>query len=225
MVKQCVICSAEFETIYSKAKFCSPKCRNKQQTMRKQREKDANYKQETKQCPVCDDFFLEKKFAKGRQVYCSKTCKFVVVRRSAIERGVFYESINRIKENNKEKYKELEKEYTDKKRFGGNKKHVLERDGYKCTECGKTSGLIIHHIDHSGKSENPNNEIDNLITLCKSCHGRHHASKHKKYEHVELSKEDILKTRAESTSWNETARKLGVHKDNLRKRRKQFGIY
>jgi 5-methylcytosine-specific restriction endonuclease McrA len=38
--------------------------------------------------------------------------------------------------------------------------------------CGKISGLHIHHIDGNGErySETPNHDLDNLITLCRSCH-------------------------------------------------------
>lgn len=57
---------------------------------------------------------------------------------------------------------------------GGNYNAVLERDGNKCRRCGTTEKLQVHHIDKSGKSDNPNNDLSNLITLCKSCHARLH---------------------------------------------------
>jgi hypothetical protein len=62
--------------------------------------------------------------------------------------------------------------------FDGNKTGALERDGYKCRLCGGTKKLIIHHID--GRSyhncDNPNNDLDNLTTLCGACHTIYHAS-------------------------------------------------
>jgi len=47
---------------------------------------------------------------------------------------------------------------------------VLDRDGYSCQMCGlvKTSGLHIHHI--MKKSDGGTDHMDNLITLCPSCH-------------------------------------------------------
>jgi len=56
----------------------------------------------------------------------------------------------------------------------------LERDNWQCQECGINNiqhiilfgkGISIHHKDGLGRnSKNPNNSIDNLITLCLSCH-------------------------------------------------------
>ena len=46
---------------------------------------------------------------------------------------------------------------------------VLERDGHQCRECGKHENLHIHHITY----QNEGSELlDDLITLCGSCHGR-----------------------------------------------------
>ena len=53
------------------------------------------------------------------------------------------------------------------------KEQVRKRDNYTCQECGYTEEqlgytLNIHHIDYNKK----NNSEDNLISLCKSCHGK-----------------------------------------------------
>ena len=43
----------------------------------------------------------------------------------------------------------------------------------KCEKCGKTGKLDIHHID-----ENPNNNnLENLMCLCRSCHMKIHRPK------------------------------------------------
>ena len=48
---------------------------------------------------------------------------------------------------------------------------VLERDGFICQECGKSDCLLdVHHIKPYRISND--NSIDNLITLCRSCHSR-----------------------------------------------------
>jgi 5-methylcytosine-specific restriction endonuclease McrA len=53
---------------------------------------------------------------------------------------------------------------------------TLMRDGYQCTQCSKkNTRLDAHHIifkEHGGKDT-----IQNLITLCKSCHDRIHRGK------------------------------------------------
>jgi len=46
------------------------------------------------------------------------------------------------------------------------RKIAIERDGHKCQECGASEALVVHHID----KDKGNNGIDNLITLCRSCH-------------------------------------------------------
>lgn len=49
---------------------------------------------------------------------------------------------------------------------------VLERDGFRCTKCGCTDNLHVHHIVE--KSKGGSNALDNLITLCKECHAEEH---------------------------------------------------
>lgn len=52
------------------------------------------------------------------------------------------------------------------------KEQVRSRDGYKCQDCSKTQeangqALGVHHIDRVKE----NLQLDNLISLCPSCHG------------------------------------------------------
>ena len=56
------------------------------------------------------------------------------------------------------------------RRFGGIRDYILERDGYKCTECSSETMLIVHHKDWI----RTNNDPSNLITLCSSCHKKEH---------------------------------------------------
>jgi len=60
------------------------------------------------------------------------------------------------------------------KYFGGNYEATIQRDNYHCTICGTSEKLVVHHIDCSGKNDNPNNDLGNLQTLCTSCHTRVH---------------------------------------------------
>ena len=59
-------------------------------------------------------------------------------------------------------------------RFGGQEvvNEILDRDGHKCIICGSNRDLTIHHKDGNGRyTKEPNNDKENLITLCRSCHG------------------------------------------------------
>ena len=70
--------------------------------------------------------------------------------------------------------------------YGGNRHIVLERDGYKCRLCGSAQRLIIHHINEISyhNSDRPDNDPNNLTTLCKPCHTRYHASKNRSRENT-----------------------------------------
>lgn len=40
----------------------------------------------------------------------------------------------------------------------------------ECAWCGATKNLIVHHVD----GNRYNNELTNLVTICRSCHQKHH---------------------------------------------------
>ena len=83
--------------------------------------------------------------------------------------------------------------YHNKKRFGGLRDGILKRDNNICQICGSPEKLNIHHIDGNGyKNKTPHNTIDNLITLCSSCHTKLHHWQRK--NHVLKNSEDIVRT-------------------------------
>jgi len=47
---------------------------------------------------------------------------------------------------------------------------VLERDSWRCQECGSMGGLEVHHIKPRGRLGH--DVMDNLITLCVGCHSK-----------------------------------------------------
>jgi len=56
---------------------------------------------------------------------------------------------------------------------------VYDKYHRKCAYCSEENDLTIHHLDNKGrnyedKGLKPNNDIDNLIVLCRRCHGRIH---------------------------------------------------
>jgi len=68
------------------------------------------------------------------------------------------------------------------RRYGGNYIKTMKRDGFKCTKCGTTKRLQVHHIDKTGMKtvgsyKYSNNNLSNLLTLCHSCHLKLHNPK------------------------------------------------
>ena len=52
---------------------------------------------------------------------------------------------------------------------------VLERDRWRCQHCGRTTNLQVHHIHPRGRLGDDNEQ--NLITLCATCHQEIHLNK------------------------------------------------
>jgi len=60
------------------------------------------------------------------------------------------------------------------------KKSILKRDNYtcQCPDCEHKSNLLdAHHIDYNKKNNNP----ENLITLCRSCHAKTNGKNNRQY--------------------------------------------
>ena len=51
-------------------------------------------------------------------------------------------------------------------------KRVLERDGWRCRKCGSMKDLQIHH--NIKRSQQGNDSLQNLVTLCAYCHMAEH---------------------------------------------------
>ena len=54
-------------------------------------------------------------------------------------------------------------------------RQVLERDGWRCQNCGSMRGLQAHHSKF--RSQAGDDAEHNLITLCQACHGSIHNSR------------------------------------------------
>lgn len=84
----------------------------------------------------------------------------------------------------------ISKEMHNKVNFNGLREKIIERDGFKCVTCKISQqdhlikhncSLLVHHIDGEGRySKNPNNDPNNLQTLCKRCHSKIHGKATKK---------------------------------------------
>ncbi|MEI6596000.1 MAG: HNH endonuclease [Bacteroidota bacterium] len=127
----------------------------------------------------------------NRRGYYSRCCKKCDCARATNSRKIKCSIDPEYRENLKLKTyairKRLRIEYgqcTQFERYGG-KNNVLtlyKRDKKTCQNCGATEKIVIHHIDgkgrHSIKKGVPiNNDINNLIILCPTCHRWAHNGK------------------------------------------------
>jgi hypothetical protein len=105
---------------------------------------------EIKKCAYCGKVIKTNPAALKRRKYCSKEC----TRKGFLKIGYNNSSWSDT-HTTARKINEL----------------ILHKE--KCEKCGKTGKLDIHHID-----ENPNNNnLDNLMCLCRSCHMKTHHPK------------------------------------------------
>jgi predicted nucleic acid-binding Zn ribbon protein len=184
-IKKCPVCGRNFVRKRSlKQKYCSIECRGKARRI-------------YKKCLNCGKFFWAKrKDAKFCSYDCSVTFRRAHMRKcivcgkpiksknkkfcSYICMGIFYSDFYKGDRNPNwrgglEKY-DLEWEI--------NKLIALKRDKFTCQLCGKTScALQVHHIIPLSKAKNREevkrlNSLDNLITLCLSCHNKLHPEKY-----------------------------------------------
>ena len=170
--KECKVCGTIFEYRRASKEYCSIGCRRAVEADVR-RENFVPAKAEKKECELCGILFRPNKYTPG-QPYCSPLCRHRAWRKN---NRVYYSNKRREeRQRNKDTYYRSNRDYKNRTRFGGNKYKVLERDNNQCVDCGKDNprALVIHHIDFSGQTNSPNNEMDNLETLCRSCHIKKH---------------------------------------------------
>lgn len=91
--------------------------------------------------------------------------------------------------------------------FSGKRDAILQRDEFRCKECGEADikNLVVHHIDGNGRgSENPNNEDENLVTLCRKCHAKIHSTItrwSRKFDHCQECGRTDRKHNAKGLCW------------------------
>ena len=70
----------------------------------------------------------------------------------------------------KEKRKNSASKLKSGKKYKEFRQKILERDKYKCVECGSHEKLQVHHIKSVHKYPELVMDENNVITLCASCH-------------------------------------------------------
>jgi 5-methylcytosine-specific restriction endonuclease McrA len=60
----------------------------------------------------------------------------------------------------------------DAKSYRELQRHILDRDGWRCQNCGTPTNLQVHHVTWRSKLGADSEE--NLMALCATCHSQVH---------------------------------------------------
>jgi transcriptional regulator with PAS, ATPase and Fis domain len=174
-----------------------------------------------KNCLICKKEFIPH-IRNPYQIYCSKTCGTKAGHQRAVETGRKALNGKLYRERHPERKKEQDRNYLNNYRYGGNQYKVLERDNYTCTQCGSTkrNSLVVHHMDEVIE----NTSMENLITLCRACHAKHHHAGELNVKFKPISKEDVEKAMESTSNLEDVAKLLGITRATLRKKRKMYGL-
>ena len=79
-------------------------------------------------------------------------------------------------------------EYMHSEEWRQKRLKILKRDGFRCQMCGSGKNLRVHHINYEHLDTDA--ELDDLITLCDTCHRKIHEQDIKKKSPLSLFDED-----------------------------------
>ena len=160
--KKCIICNKTFKSRKITSKYCSNKCKHEGR-------KDSNKKIYIK-CEICGTDIIEYKsqIKNQKHIYCSRKCK-------DIGNGIFYSGENSARWNKDRTMNDriISRHYAEYNQWRLN---VYKRDNYTCQCCGDNKGgnLRAHHIFNYSEHEKLRTDVNNGITLCKTCHKEFH---------------------------------------------------
>jgi len=165
--KECKYCGEGFERWRSKKRmFCSRDCANSWKVGK------TRSKKVTSKCAVCGNKFEH--YEKIVRRYCSRECFGMGHKEWMLTNNPFRGMSH--SEETKRKMMEAKGNFTGERSFNDYTEDwcrvrvdVYRRSGFMCSVCcRKRCRLSAHHIDYNKK----NNDPDNLIALCDSCHSK-----------------------------------------------------
>lgn len=167
--RNCEECGREYDPNSWNQKYCadcSDKVRaryNREYLRQRRRERGARIVGEEYPCSECGNPFVYKASEQHRCPPCQKRAEIDAI----------HEWLAKQPEEKLRKYRQ---HAADNYHFGGNRQAALERDDHECQCCGTEEDLHVHHIDGTGQLPpgERNDALDNLETLCRSCHTKSH---------------------------------------------------
>jgi mannose-6-phosphate isomerase-like protein (cupin superfamily) len=151
----CLVCDKEFKH-YGERVLCSRECSAKYMSMERLGINNPAYRGNLKfvevQCLYCNEPFKYTMAGRHKErlpKFCSRECF------ALSQLGINKETGEPAKYNKQYPYE-----------FKVLRETIKARDHFTCCLCGASESLHVHHIDY----DKNNNDKDNLITLCQTCH-------------------------------------------------------
>lgn len=96
---------------------------------------------------------------------------------------------------------------------------ALIRDNFTCQDCGakiEDRRVSVHHLDENGPHSTtfngkPNNSLDNLITLCPSCHMKRHMVKMRVNPNIQI----MVELRRQKWSYQMIANEFDISRQRV----------
>jgi transposase-like protein len=160
---ECDICGDEFNVKHAEKdarRFCSDECHTKWRKEAYTGENNHNYKQNIEStCEWCEETYTAKPHKEDSTRFCSQEC-MIEWRTDEIMSG---ENHPRWKNND---------DYYRGPNWHQQREEARDRDNNECQHCGSEDQLQVHHIIpfESFDDYREANKLQNLITLCVSCH-------------------------------------------------------
>lgn len=174
ITRNCELCGKSFNpSIYNvregNGRFCSKDCagKSRKKPMIASERKCKSTKIFVTQCVVCSKWFSSRRKKKT----CSKECKSKLISIISSSRNIHGENNPNWRNGSTDEMIKIRtsSEYSEVR------KKVFERDAYTCRKCGKVGNkLNAHHIIPASADKSLILELDNMITLCVSCHKKEH---------------------------------------------------
>lgn len=163
----CKYCGEDYQRWQSqkeRSNYCSKKCVY-EDNQRKTGEDHPKYSKKELECVICGEKYKVAPSREKTSKFCSRKCQG-----EWVSQNWTGEDHPRWVHGNSDYYG---------KNWLSKRKERLEKDNYKCQHCGTEEDLHVHHVKprREYKKVEDANTINNLITLCISCHPRAEAGK------------------------------------------------
>lgn len=164
VVIECEVCGDEFDVKHSRRdtrRFCGSDCHDEWKKEAYSGEGNHNYKQPiSTTCEWCENTYTVPPHKEDSTRFCSQEC--MIEWRSRAYAG-----------ENHPRWKGRDSYYRGPN-WRRQREKARERDNNECQNCGREEGLHVHHIVPfvSFDDYREANKLQNLITLCASCHHR-----------------------------------------------------